>query len=263
MGFISSLFRLIKSMFGLAEGKTDRVTDQMLTASADTIRSQYRKTQLDLKKDYEEMESAVGDLKVILNDKKESFTKLDRDYQKTIQAMNGAITEFKRNQDEKFKAAYIKFGTKKKSLEEEISQLKQEILDQENVIDNYCIKLSELNTTIENLKQEEAKTIADITSSRKIQSINNKINNISTDTQTRNLEAIREQAKKARAITAISSKVSGEQELEEEKLLLNSAFDSNLLDEFNKATALDAIFVDDKPQQQIAKKTSLDNIFDD
>jgi hypothetical protein len=53
MSFINSLGRFFASVFGLAQGKTERMADKMVASSADAIRSQFRKTKEDWTKDNE------------------------------------------------------------------------------------------------------------------------------------------------------------------------------------------------------------------
>lgn len=259
MGFVSSLLRLIKSIFGLAEGGTDRATKNLITASPDMIRNQFQKTRNDWIKDYEEMKEAIAELKVIANQKVDEVTELEKKQSKYNQLMIGAIEQFKKTQDENLKTKYAQYAEMKEAVDKEILETKALIVSQEKLIDSYTLKLNELKINIDNLRQEEAKTIAEITSSRKIQSINNKLQGLTTDTQSRNLDAIREEAKKAKAISQISSKISGDDDNEQEKILLTSAKSSKFLDEFNKATAFDAIFVEE-PKQISSVSSSGDKI---
>ena len=52
MGLFSSFSRLVATMFGMAEGGTQRATDKLLTSSPDAIRNQFRKTREDWVRDY-------------------------------------------------------------------------------------------------------------------------------------------------------------------------------------------------------------------
>jgi len=248
MGFLSSVFRLIRSIFGLAEGGTDRATNSLLTSSPDMIRNQFQKTRNDWTKDYNSLKEAIAELQVLLNANKAELMSLVAETNKLNDLMIGSIEQYKKTHDEQLKVGYANFAAKKEEKEKLIEEIEAKIVEDTGLIESYTAKLTELKDSIDKLKEEEARTIADITSSKKIQAINERLQGLSLDTQSRNLDAIREEAKKVKAMSQIDIKTSGADDLKAEKQLLNAAKSSKFFDEFNKATALDAIFIDETPK---------------
>ena len=100
MSFISSIFRLVASLFGQAEGSTERATDKLLTSSPEAIRNQFRKTREDWSKDYTEMKSAIAQLMQLRDTKVDEAKRLQTLIGEVETKMHGAITLYKQSQDE-------------------------------------------------------------------------------------------------------------------------------------------------------------------
>lgn len=264
MGFFRSIFRLIRSMFGLAEGGTDRATNSLLTSSPDAIRNQFQKTRNDWTKNYNSLKEAIAELQVLLNASLADLASHQDAIERLDNLMLGAIEQYKRTQDESLKIDYANFASQKESKIQLAEECKAKIDRDQKLIDTYTSNLEELRINIEKLKEEEARTVADITASKRIQAINEKLQGLSTDSSSRNLDVIREEAKKVKAMTQIDSKVSGADALKSEKKLLDAAKSSKYLSEFNKATAIDALFVEEKPKELVSGKQAdhhLDQLF--
>ena len=249
MGFFSGLYRLFATMFGLAEGATQRGTDKMLTASAESIKSQFRKTRDDAIRDFDAMKEAVGQLITIREDKAQllqNFSKASKDY---AAKMAGAIDLYKKHQDEKYKLAYGKFAEEHEKAEARIDELEAEIHEQDKLIDGYKLKLQELKDNIDNLKNEEAETVADIVSSRKITELNAKLQGLSSDTQSQNIQAIREARKQLKAGAKLSNELLGSgDKLELETKLLSAGVASKHSDVFDQLVKLDNVFSSPEPE---------------
>lgn len=260
MGLLSSMFRLVSSMFGLAQGGTERATDKMLTSSPDTIRNQFRKTREDWTHEYNEMRDAVAQLCQIRDDKVDEAKKLGQLAGDMNVKMQGAIAEYKKNQNEAMKELYVKFASNKEDSENKIRELAAEVKEQEDLINTYKTKLQALKTDIENLKKEEAETVADIVSSKKMKELNNKLQGLSSDTQTKNLEAIRDARKQLRSSAKLSAELSGlnSPETDIENKLITSGKATKFLGAFDEATKLDRIFVEAEEVIQIPARIPSD-----
>lgn len=209
MSFFSSLSRMFASLFGIAEGKTERATDAFVTGSPDTIRAQFRKTREDWTRDYSQMREAVADLIRIREMKMDEVKKLTRESDDIEQKMAGAIQLYKKSPDERFREAYGSLASKNEETELRIKDLLAEIDEQQKNIERFKIRLTELQRQIEAIGKEESETVADIVSSQKIRELNDRLSGLSTDTQSKNLEAIRQARQKAKAVAKLSSELSG------------------------------------------------------
>ncbi len=241
MGFFSAIARLFRTVFGLAEGGTQRATDSLLTSSPDAIRNQFRKTQEDSIRDYNEMKSAVAELLTIRNSRAHDIEVMHKESDLLQSKMNGAIELYKKTQDEALRAKYGELAEKRTALETKIDEFEVEVTKQKSLIEQYKSKLGKLQSSIEDLKREEAETVADIISSRKINELNSKLQGLSTDTQTKNLEAIRQARLTAKAQAQLSGDLSGDKVEVLDAKLLTAGATSKHLDAFDNAVKLDKL----------------------
>lgn len=241
MGFLKSIARFFATLFGLAEGGTQRATDNLLTSSPDAIRNQFRKTREDSIRDYNEMKNSVADLISIRNERATQLQNMHKKEDELTAKMKGAIDLYKKSQDEALRVKYGQLAEEKTKLEADIDALDLQVKQQEQLIEQYKSKLQDLQKSIESLKNEEAETVADIVSTRKITELNNKLQGLSTDTQTKNLEAIREARAKAKSLADLSGSLSGQQVLKLDQQLLTAGTTSKHLDEFDQAVNLNKL----------------------
>lgn len=242
MGFFRSLWRLISTCFGLFEGGTQRATDTLLTSSPDAIRNQFRKTREDMVRDYEQMKAAIAELMTIRDGRAKELAALNEEVAKYDAAMTQAVETFKRTQNENARAVYAALAEKKEGADTEIDRLEAEVATQDQTIAAYKGKLQELQESIANLKREEAETVADIVSSKKLAELNAKLEGLSTDTQTKNLEAIREARSKAKSQAKLSRELAGPSELQKaSKELLAAGAQAKHLAAFEAEVGLERI----------------------
>jgi phage shock protein A len=239
--FISSLFRFIGSLFGLCEGATERATDKMLASSADTIRAQFRKTREDWTREYSEMRNAVAQLQTLRDERFKELTEHQKQYAEISQKMDGAITLYRQSKDETCRTRYAALAEQRDQVSGEISAIQNSLTEQDVALEQYKEKLRTFQDRIEALKKEEAETVADIVSSRKINELNNKLAGLSTDTQTKNLEAIREARSLAVSTAKLSATLSSTGTEDIDKKLLSAGATSKHMSEFEALTALDRI----------------------
>jgi len=247
MGFLDSLNRFVKSFFGLAQGKTERLTDQMISANADTIRSQFRKTKEDWKKDYQEMSSAIAEMTNIHQMKIDEIQKLSKECEEIQQKMHGAIELYKKNPDERYKTAYGQLAQKCEQNEQRIQTLENEVDEQKKAIERYKGRLKDLQSQIDSLNKEEAETVADIVSSQKIKELNDRLTGVSTDSASKNLEVIRAARQKSKAMAKLSSEMSNTDQLDFEEQLKSAGSKSKYLADFESAVGQQ-----NKQQEQIS-----------
>lgn len=223
MGFFRSLYRFIASIFGLAEGATEMATDRLLTSSPDAIRAQFRKTRENSINDYNKMRDAVAELAQIRNEKSAEMKQLSADIARCTDLMAGSIKQYNSTKDEALRIIYSKYAEQKEKNEERIDILEEEIAQQSKLIESYKLKLLDMQKAIEALKQEENETVADIVSQRQIAELNDQLQGLSTSVDSKNLEAVRNARKKARAIGSLSQELSGADAKVQEAHLLSAA----------------------------------------
>jgi phage shock protein A len=274
MGLIRAIFRFIFTLGGLLEGTTQRATDALLTASPDTIRSQFRKSREDAIKNYNEMKDAVAELSKLHQEKSDQVDKLNTEAAQLAAKMNGAKALFKQSKDLALREAYARFAAEREKTVKEAEALVEELVNQEQLIENYKSRLMLLQKEIEDLKEEEADTIAVIVSSRKISELNAKLQGLSTDTQTKNLDAIREARGKLKATAKLTTELSGQDKLAQEDELLSAGLASSYLAEFDKEVQVDTLFNVEpeqleapqearKPVVSVQQSDPLDTLFKD
>jgi phage shock protein A len=235
MGFLNSIGRFLKSAFGLAQGKTERMTDSMISANADTIRSQFRKTKEDWNRDYQEMRNAVAELINIREMKIEEAKKLSKECEELQQKMNGAIELYKKTPDERYKSAYTQLAQKCEENEGRVQILESEVDEQQKSIERYKLRLRELQTQIDSLNKEEAETVADIVSSQKIKELNDRLSGVSTDSASKNLDVIRAARQKSKAVAKLSSEMSNTEHTDFDAQLKVAGSKSKYLSAFDSA----------------------------
>lgn len=262
MGLFKSIFRFIKSCFGLAQGGTERLTDAMLTSSPDAIRNQFRKTREDKIKTYNELHSAVADLCAIRNQKSDEIENLELKVKQLETSMNGTIVDFKRTQDEKFRELYSELSIEKEKAESRSDELSVEIEKQSFEIERYSENLKNLKSEIDGLQQEEAETVADIVSNQKMQELNARLSGLSLDSQSKNIQAIREARLKSKATAQLSSEISGANKDALRKKVLASGKNASHLKSFDQAVALDKVFVETSKLEKLPEPSkAIDDLF--
>ena len=253
MSVVSSFMRLVATLFGQAEGTTERATDKLLVSSPEAIRNQYRKTREDWAKDYNDMKSSIAQLIQIKDDKLQEIKKLQGLIEELDLKMNGAINLYKQTQDERLKEEYGKLAYTKEEAFSKIESITNEVNEQEKVIATFKNRLTALQTDIENLKKEEAETIADIVSSKKVNELNSKLQGLSRNYQTKNLDAIRDARKQLKSEAKLSSELSGFEKSEMDQKLIASGKVSKHFDAFDKAVTFDKMFITpEKPKELLA-----------
>jgi chromosome segregation ATPase len=263
MGFVSSIARLVSTLFGQAEGSAERATDQLLVSSPEAVRNQFRKTREDWTKDYNEMKSSVAQLVQIRDDKLGEIKKLHSLIEELDLKMHGAINLYKESQNEALKEEYGKLAYTKEEAVTKIKAVADEVAEQEQAITTFKNRLSSLKNDIENLKKEEAETIADIVSSKKVNELNSKMQGLSKNHQDKNLEAIRVARKQIKSEAKLGSELSGLDKSDLDQKLIMSGKASKHFDAFEEAVKFDKIFIAaEKPKEIAATKPSVNSIID-
>lgn len=241
MGLFESFLRFIRTVLGLAQGSTERATDNLLTSSPDAIRSQFRKTREDMVHDYNAMTESIADLMTIKNQRTSQLSVMHKQVDELAAKMTGAINLYKQNKDESMRVKYAQLSEQKTALESNMDALDTQIKQQESLISQYRGKVVDLEASINNLKNEEAETVADIVSTRRITEINQRLQGLAIDTQSKNLEAIRDARQKMKSIADLSADLSGKKMIDLDKQLLSEGQSTKNMLEFDQLVGLEKL----------------------
>lgn len=193
-----SLWRLIRTLFGLAEGTTEIATDKLLTSSPEAIRAQFRKTREDWQRDARELDSAVTDLRVLRDRRLKERERIRMDIEVAEHTMSSSIELYKHQNDERLKTVYGVAAEEKERLSKQLTAINQDVAQENAALLKYQGQIDDLCHKIDALEKEEAETVAEIMTSKKLDEINGKLSGLAVDTTAKNLEAIRDARDKAK-----------------------------------------------------------------
>lgn len=235
MSFFGSISRFFRTMFGLAEGATERAADKLVSGSPDAIRAQFRKTREDWKRDYLDMREAVADLIRVRESRVVEAKRLQGEVETLQNKMGGAIELYRKNPDPRYRDAYAQLAERHAAAEKRIQELTAEAEAQDSQIEKFKSRLMEIQRQIETLTQEEAETIADIVSAQKVRELNDRLQGLSVASESKSLEAIREARAKAKAMAKLSGELAGTDKADFERELVEAGVRSKYLDVFDVA----------------------------
>ena len=232
MGIFRSVYRYIITIGGLIEGSIDSKADKLLS-SASGIKATYQQTREQWKKQYAEIREAVAQLMTVLEQKRKQVDLLSKDASEVKIKLKGAVEQYKKTNDVKYQQAFNDLFQRDKELAIKQNELNTEINDLHGKVEDYKLKLNEMQSRIHELKSQEAEAIADIVSSQQVIKLNDRLNNLSTELDDRNLQAIQDRREGLRA----EAKLSGELSLAEsapnlDAELLNAGKQSEAADVF-------------------------------
>ena len=238
MGIFSSIYRYITTLGGLIEGKIDQQTDGMLT-TPEGIKATFEKTRKNWIKQYGEVREAIAKLMMVMEQKKQQVAKTSEDIHMVNTKMKGAVEKFKETNDHKYQEAFNELFQTKNDLEARQDRLDGEIKELHGKVEKYKEKLQEMQDRIKKLKKQEAEAIADIVSSTQIVNLNDRLNDLSTQLEDRNLQAIEERRRTLLAEAKLSDDLGQDRSAEMEKELLNAGMNSEAADLFTAMMAED------------------------
>jgi phage shock protein A len=205
MGILKSIYRYVVTLGGLVGGDIDSQTDEMLSTPAG-IKTTYTKTRERWGEQYSEVRAAVAQLMTVLEQKRRTVQQLQAEAKDVKVKMDGAVRKFQETEDTKYQDAFNTLFQRDKQLAAEQETVSKEIEGLSGKVDGYKKKLQEMDSRIKELKKEESAAIADIVSSQQVIALNDRLNNLSTDLDDRNLSAIEDR----RANLVAQATLSGE-----------------------------------------------------
>ncbi len=246
MSIFSSLKRYIMTLGGLIGGDIDSRTEEMLSTPSG-VKATFQQTRDNWTKQYGEVREAVAQLMMVLEQKKSQVDKLSQQMKDNETRLRGAVQQFKATNDTKYQQAFTEIYNRQEAHKAEQEQLNAEIMDLQGKVNQYKQKLAEMQKQIAELKKQEAAAIADIVSSKQIISLNDRLNNLSTQLDDRNLQAIQERRESLKAQASLSeSLATGDVEHHMEEELMKAGMQSEAADVF-------AAMLKEDEQRQLAR----------
>ena len=263
MGFFGSLWRLIRTCFGLGQGATERATDALLVSSPDTIRAQFRKTREDWQRDAEELKNAVAELRLLRDRRLGERSRIKQISAQQDVTMQQAVDMFKKTQEGRWQTCYAAAAQEKEKQETAIKAIDEEVAHENDILAQYQDQYTALLTKICDLDKEEAETVAEIVTAKKMEELDNRLSGLRQDTSTKNLQAIREAREKAKVKSAMALEAVQPSPMAQLNAAVNQgASQQKYLEAFNQQVGMDKLFPQDKAVE--VKKlpaTSVDQLF--
>ena len=255
MGILSSIHRFIFTLGGLIEGKIERKSDTLLS-SPSGIKATYQQTREKWMKQYADIREAIAQLMMVLEQKKRAVETLSEEAAAIKIKLSGAVEQYKKTNDGKYQQAFNELFNRDKQLVGKQDQLNAEIKELHNKVENYKEKLNEMQVRIKGLKEQEAEAIADIVSSNQIIKLNDRLSDLSTDLDDRNLRAIEDRRESLKAQAKLSGELAKVEEIDNlEKELLAVGNQSEAAEVFaamvaEKNKEKDSIEKSEKPEER-------------
>ena len=232
MGLFSSLKRYILTLGGLIGGDIDSQTDKMLSTPSG-VKATFQQTRENWTEQYAEVREAVAQLMMVLEQKKNTVTKLSEQLNEVQVKMRGAVNQFKKTNDNRYQQAFSELYKQEQNIKAEQENLDQEIKGLQGKVVQYKEKLTDMQKLIQDLKKQEAAAIADIVSSKQIISLNDRLNNMSTALDDRNLQAVQDQRERLKAEATLSEGLAEAENLTDmDEELKQAGMDSEAADIF-------------------------------
>ena len=154
MGLFSSLKRYILTLGGLIGGDIDSQTDKMLSTPSG-VKATFQQTRENWTKQYAEVREAVAQLMMVLEQKKNTVTKLSEQLNEVQVKMRGAVNQFKKTNDNRYQQAFSELYKQEQNIKAEQENLDQEIKGLQGKVVQYKEKLTDMQKLIQDLKKQE------------------------------------------------------------------------------------------------------------
>ncbi len=233
MGIFNSVIRFVTTLGGLLSSKVDEGTDALVSTPAG-IKAAFRETRDQWTKQYHEVRDAVSQLLMVMEQKRNEISELEKELQSIEVKKRGAVEKFKQTREDKYQQAFQAAHTRSSEIEVRLQTLNAEVTDMERQVDRYKLKLQEMQTNISGLDQQEAQAIADIVSSKQIVDLNDRLSNLSTTLNDQNLQAIEKQRQRMKAKATLSDELAGTDTNNIEAEIMAAGMNTTAMDEFNQ-----------------------------
>lgn len=156
-----------------------------------------------------------------------------------MKAKGASIEQIKQGEDyQTCMAAYNDFSTKIEEKTKRIGELEGDVKELDQTISGHKIQLQQMLREIENLKEEQATTVAEIITAKEEAELNDMLSGISTDRTSRELSDMRQLRDEMKAKAKVSKELAGTDTKVQEAEFLAYATEHASTDEFDKLIGL-------------------------
>lgn len=236
MGFFRSIVRFFTTLGGLLGNRVDETTDAMST-TPEGVRAAFRQTRDNWVRQFKDVREAVAQLMSVMEAKQAEIRKIQAEQEELETKKRGAVEKFRATREEKYQVLFQDFHNKVQGNDERLKVLSTEVADLERQVENYKLRLTEMQQKIANLDRQEAEAIADIVSSRQIIELNDRMANLGTSLHDENLAAIEKSRQRLKSQAKLSDELAGTDQKALEAEVLAAGRSTVGLDEFSRMLA--------------------------
>ena len=193
-----------------------RAADEQFTGSTGGIRDAFDIHQDTLVTQYQSLEEAVGEVEMVLEEKRIDLENLNNEQEELIGKREGALAKIEAAQEAgdndalaKHTAAFGRFDNRINEIEARQEVLAAVIAESEENMKGFLQQLTDMQAEIGNLPRQKAEAIADFVSSSKIIELNNRLKGIQTSVERGPIDAVLAANKKLTAQARVSNKLAG------------------------------------------------------
>lgn len=250
-----SVGRYFRAMGYLVTGRIDAARRAMST-SPHVVNATYDQVITDKRKRINQYKDAIARLIVQHESKMSKIKGLSDEVNRLEQLKEGAaakartvvaqmkaggasIESIKAGEDyQTCMAAFNDFSTKIEEKTARINELEGDVQEMDNTISGHKIQLQQMLREIENLKEEQATTVAEIITAKEEAELNDMLSGISSDRTSRELSDMRQLRDEMKAKAKVSKELAGTDTKVQEAEFLEYASKNVATDEFDKLIGL-------------------------
>ncbi len=258
--------KYLSNVFTKTEHEISDKADEVFTSSSAGIKAGFAETRDNLIRNINEITNALSQLKAMIAQKGQQLETLNQEEEDILQALEGIVEVLSENEnDQQALEDFTRYDARKHEIDAKQAELETDIERLEGRLSDYMLDLKRLQQEKENLKKEEAETIADTELAKAEIALNQQLAGLETSIDRSPINAIRERTRNLRAKAEITAEIAGtdaQRSMEKYKQLGKSSAAKNKALELARArkaakSAQEAGQTPGTPQQQKNQERNL------
>lgn len=246
----NGISRWFRSIWYTLTGRAHEAADRMME-NPEAARGAFEEIINDKKGNIQRYKQAIGQLIALVEQKKSRVKNLTDEVENLEELKTGAIAKAKQTAADLQKngmapeevkqhaeyvrcvTAYQEFNSNLEDKTGQITALESEIEEAQTGIDNHKVQITSLHRDLEQIKNEQSETVAELITAREQEEINDMLSGISMDGTSAELTRMREIREKAKGRSVVAQELAGTDSKSEEQEFLDAARSSSTSDEFD------------------------------
>lgn len=242
--------RFFKAIWYTLTGRAHESADRMME-NPEAARGAFEDIISDKKGNINRYKQAIGQLIALVEQKKSRVKSLTDEVENLEELKAGAIAKAQQTAADLQKegmapeevkqhaeytrcvTAYQEFNSNLEDKTRQISELENDIEEAQVGIDNHKVQITGLHRDLQQIKEEQSETVADLISAREQEEINDMLSGISMDGTSAELTRMREIREQAKGRSKVAQELAGTDSRAEEQEFLEAARSSSTSDEFD------------------------------